>query len=147
MAIVRKLLVFVLGTLFLTNRTKAVAITGPQGGVDSATGQRPFRLEISTFQNNGPAFDLYILSFQRFVQQNQTNILSYYQVAGKRSLILFAWTMISNNVNRNSRPSVCRLGWCQWAVRKRLLYTQLHSFPNMAPPLSCLVRGMWGFFV
>lgn len=85
MAIVHRLLVLVLGTLFLTNQTKAVAITGPQGGVDSATGQRPFRQEISTFQNSGPAFDLYILSFQRFVQQNQTNILSYYQVAGKLS--------------------------------------------------------------
>ncbi len=147
MAIVHRLLVLVLGTLFLTNRTKAVAITGPQGAGESATGQRPFRLEISTVQNNGPAFDLYILSFQRFVQQNQTNILSYYQAAGKLSLILFAWTMISNNVIRNSRPSICRLGWCQWTVRKGLLYTQLNSFPNMASPLSCFIRGMWGCFV
>lgn len=85
MTILHRLLLLVLGTLFLTNQIKAVAITGPQGSVNSATGQRPFRQEISTFQNSGPVFDLYILSFQRFVQQNQTNILSYYQVAGKLS--------------------------------------------------------------
>lgn len=83
MLIAHRLLLLVLGTLFFASQTKAVAITGPQGGVDSATGQRPFRQDINTFQNSGPAFDLYILSFQRFVQQNQSDLLSYYQVAGK----------------------------------------------------------------
>ncbi len=58
------------------------AITGPQGGVDPVTGQRPSRQEISSFQHAGPAFDLYILAFQAFVQQDQTEPLSYYQVAG-----------------------------------------------------------------
>jgi len=58
------------------------AITGPQGGVDAVTGQRPLRQEISSFQYAGPAFDLYILAFQAFVQQDQTELLSYYQVAG-----------------------------------------------------------------
>ncbi len=80
---IHRLLFLVLGTLFLTTQTKAIAITGVQDGVNMATGQRPFRQEISTFQNSGPPFDLYILSFQRFVQQNQTNILSYYQIAGR----------------------------------------------------------------
>ena len=62
----------------------AVAITGALGGVNVATGQRPSRLEISTFQTSGgPAFDLFILAFQRFVQTNENDILSYYQVAGK----------------------------------------------------------------
>ena len=60
----------------------AVAITGPQGGVSIISGQRPFRQEISTFKNSGPAFDLYILSLQQFQRQNQSALLSYYQVAG-----------------------------------------------------------------
>ena len=59
-----------------------IAITGVQGGVNLITGQRPLRQEFSNFQNSGAAFDLYILSFQQFVQMNQTNEVSYYQVAG-----------------------------------------------------------------
>ena len=60
----------------------AVAITGPQAGVNTVTGQRPFRQEFSTFKASGPAFDLYILSLQQFQQQNQSTLLSYYQVGG-----------------------------------------------------------------
>jgi len=58
------------------------AITGVQGGVSQVTGQRPFRQAFSTFKNSGPAFDLYILSLQQLQQENQTALLSYYQVAG-----------------------------------------------------------------
>ena len=58
------------------------AITGPTGGVDNNTGERPFRQEISNFQNSGPAWDLYILAFQKFTQTDQAQQLSYYQVAG-----------------------------------------------------------------
>ena len=61
----------------------AVTITGPQGGVNTTTGQRPFRQEFSTFKNSGPAFDLYILALQQFQQQNQSALLSYYQVSGR----------------------------------------------------------------
>ena len=64
----------------------AYAITGAQGGVNLATGQRPLRQEISVFQNAGPAFDLYILAFQQFAQEDQTLLLSYYQVAGSFNL-------------------------------------------------------------
>ena len=60
----------------------AVAITGPQGGVNTVSGRRPSRQEISTFENSGPAFDLYILSLQQFQLQNQSALLSYYQVGG-----------------------------------------------------------------
>ncbi|MCJ1361156.1 hypothetical protein MMC16_000253 [Acarospora aff. strigata] len=106
MTIVHQLLLLVLGTLFLTNQTKAVAITGPKGGVNSATGQRPFRQEISSFQNSGPAFDLYILSFQRFVQQNNTNLLSYYQVAGIHGQPYVAW----DGVNGPYKTGYCTHG-------------------------------------
>lgn len=63
----------------------SVAITGAQGGVNIFSGQRPMRREFSMFKNSGPAFDLYILSFQRFMEQDQTELLSYYLVAGNSS--------------------------------------------------------------
>lgn len=62
--------------------TNSYAITGPTGSVDGNTGQRPFRQEISTLQNSGAAWDLYILAFQKFTQTDQAQQLSYYQVAG-----------------------------------------------------------------
>lgn len=60
-----------------------IAIKGSPGGVDFLTGERPLRQEFSVFKDSGPAFDLYILSFRQFMQQNQSSLLSYYGVAGK----------------------------------------------------------------
>ena len=61
----------------------SIAVTGTQGGVDASSGSRPFRFEISTFQNSGPPWDLYILALDCFQRSNQTQQLSYYQVAGQ----------------------------------------------------------------
>lgn len=61
---------------------QAFAITGLEAGVKAVTGERPIRLEISTFQNEGPAFDLYILALQQLMQQNQSHPLSYFQISG-----------------------------------------------------------------
>ena len=72
-------------TLTLAPVVSSYAITGILGGVDRTTGQRPFRQEFSTFRNSGPAFDLYILSLQQLQQQNQSALLSFYQVAGTYS--------------------------------------------------------------
>ncbi|MCJ1396995.1 hypothetical protein MMC11_000187 [Xylographa trunciseda] len=58
------------------------AIQGIRAGVNAITGQRPFRQEFSTFQNAGPAFDLYIQALQQFSKSNQSVMLSYYAVAG-----------------------------------------------------------------
>ncbi len=63
----------------------SIAITGANGGVNYLTGRRPMRQEFSNFTKSGPAFDLYILSFKQFVEQNQTDLLSYYLVAGMLS--------------------------------------------------------------
>lgn len=60
-----------------------VSIKGLQAGVNTVTGERPFRQEFSIFQNSGPAFDLYIQSLYYFMQEDQSELLSYYQVAGK----------------------------------------------------------------
>ena len=77
------LLLSVFGTVVLfAAAANSYAITGPTGGVDVNSGQRPFRQEISSLQNSGPAWDLYILAFQKFTQTDQAQQLSYYQVAG-----------------------------------------------------------------
>ena len=59
------------------------AITGLQGGVNAATGERPARQEISVFQHAGAAFDLYILALQQFAERDQADQFSYYQIAGR----------------------------------------------------------------
>lgn len=68
--------------LSLAYFASSVAINGAQGGVNIASGERPARQELSELTNSGPAFDLYILSLQQFMQQDQSELLSYYQVAG-----------------------------------------------------------------
>ena len=77
---------YILASLLLlcfTPVTISIPVTGATGGVNRETGERPFRQEFSTFASSGPAFDLFILAFQRFQQANQSDVLSYYQVAGK----------------------------------------------------------------
>lgn len=63
-------------------RAIAYAITGVSAGVDNVTGERPFRKEINAFATSGAAWDLYILSLHRLQQANQTDPLSYFQIAG-----------------------------------------------------------------
>ncbi|KAL9630868.1 MAG: hypothetical protein Q9164_006201 [Protoblastenia rupestris] len=67
----------------LAHTSHSIAINGATGGVDPSTGQRPFRQEFSTFATSGPAFDLYILSLQQFQQDDQPELLSYFQVSGE----------------------------------------------------------------
>lgn len=73
---------------------QSIAITGPStpatngtngvNGVNGTTVLLPSRPEFSKFRASGPAFDLYILALQQFYQQDQTQLLSYYRVAGTR---------------------------------------------------------------
>ena len=66
-----------------------MAITGPQAGVNAETGERPFRQEFSVFKDSGPAFDLYIQTLYYFMQEDQSSLLSYFQVAGNYILFFF----------------------------------------------------------
>ena len=72
------------------------AITGPQGGVNTDTGERPSRQDINSM--SGAALDLYILALQQFFASDQATELSYYQVAGKDALRL-AVLSIANNID------------------------------------------------
>jgi tyrosinase len=57
-----------------------VHIRGISGGVNSATGERPARLELRTLQASGPAFDLFVLALKAF--QEDDDLRSFYQIAG-----------------------------------------------------------------
>lgn len=67
--------------------TYAFKITGATSGINSQNGARPYRYEISDFQYHGPAFDLFILSLSSFQSANQSDQLSYFQIAGLRTPI------------------------------------------------------------
>lgn len=126
----------------LASLGNSVAILGPQGGVNTATGQRPFRQDFSTFKNSGPAFDLYILSLQQFQQQNQSALLSYYQVGGKIPFTIVQRTdMNVDQISRHSWAPLYRMGWRPRIFSSRILHAQLHLVPLMASTLRGTLRG------
>ncbi|KAL8693817.1 MAG: hypothetical protein Q9218_001417 [Villophora microphyllina] len=81
----------------------AIAIRGIQAGVNTYTGERPFRQEFSTFKNSGAAFDLYILSLQKFQQSDQRYQLSYFEVAGIHGVPFRSW----DGVNGKNYAGYC----------------------------------------
>ncbi|KAL2041570.1 hypothetical protein N7G274_005952 [Stereocaulon virgatum] len=84
-------------TLCLATLTNSYGIKGVCSGVNTATGQRPFRQEFSKFKDSGPVFDLYILSLEQFQQRNQSALLSYYQVAGIHGHPYISWDGVQGN--------------------------------------------------
>lgn len=77
------LLAFVLGAFL--RECSAVAVTGVSAGVNKATNERPFRQEINSFSQSGPAFDLYIQALQIF--QNQSGNLGYFDISGTLPIV------------------------------------------------------------
>lgn len=67
---------------FVTESTTAFKITGATGGVDPSTGARPFRQEINTFATSGAPYDLFILALRQLQSTDQTQPLSFFQIAG-----------------------------------------------------------------
>ena len=68
--------------IFFATLVHSYAIIGATGGVDPASGQRPARQEFTTFASSGAAFDLYIQALKSFTDDDQSQLLSYYQVSG-----------------------------------------------------------------
>lgn len=78
----RIIVVTLLWLTWVMRVSSTVAIGGPAIGVTAGMGERPFRQEISIFQNSGPAWDLYLQSLSYVMERDQSELLSYYQVAG-----------------------------------------------------------------
>ena len=72
--------------LFAAGSNAIIPITGPTGGVNATTGERPMRKEINGFyQAGGPAWDLYIQCLAQIQARPQSQIDSWYQIAGEYS--------------------------------------------------------------
>lgn len=75
-------LLFLASLSAVTKSAVGYAITGVSGGVNSATGQRPARLDMRDLQSAGPAFDLFVQALSQFQSDDQSDLISYYEVAG-----------------------------------------------------------------
>lgn len=93
------------------NSSGYTVVTGIQG-----TGTQP-RLEIRQLEKNADQWNIYLLGMNRFMRSNQSEKLSYYQVAGK-SRYPKSSRVHSLTFGRNSWQTVCPMGrrrsgtWC-----------------------------------
>jgi len=67
------------------------AITGASSGIDSSTGARPFRLPLEELEQSGAQWDLYVQALQFWQSLDQTNMFSWYQIAGIHGLPNVPW--------------------------------------------------------
>ena len=92
------LYVVALVALITSTANGSTIVTGAGPSVNASTDTIPIRQNIVNLQDAGPMWDLYILALRQFADVNDTNPLSYYQIAGK-------WLLMSNYVFKASLPS------------------------------------------
>ncbi|KAI9714213.1 MAG: hypothetical protein M1812_006434 [Candelaria pacifica] len=105
------------------------AITGPQGGVNPKTGERPFRQEIRTFSGSGPAWDLYIQALVKLQAADQGDLLSYYQLSGIHGRPFTPWDG-SNGQN----------GYTGYCTHNSILFPPWHR-----PYLALFEQVLWNY--
>src|SRR5436190_22181414 len=91
--------------LWITLPTVAYNIKGATGCVNTATGSRPPRQNLETFQNSGAAFDLFVLAFETFQNEDQAQLLSGYQIAGRGHRNADIHLLVSSLITLDSRYS------------------------------------------
>lgn len=102
--------------LLATNVDAAYAVTSNSGGVNARTGSRPDRLEINGFASNGgPAWDLFILCMADIQARPQSQIDSWYQIAGTLTPTTMFYSPLTTNMSayhesRNSWPALHNVG-------------------------------------
>lgn len=67
----------------VSKEVSAYGITGISGGVNTDTGERPSRRDLRDLETSGPAFDLYIQALSQFQSDDQSDLLSYYEIGGQ----------------------------------------------------------------
>lgn len=67
---------------FVSASVNAYSITGITGGVNTQTGERPARRDLRDLQSSGAAFDLYVQALAQFQSDDQSDLISYYEIAG-----------------------------------------------------------------
>ncbi|OXV11945.1 hypothetical protein Egran_00294, partial [Elaphomyces granulatus] len=89
--------IFVLISLLSNTSFAATPVTGFSAGVNTRTGERPFRRNLQNFQSSGAAFDLYIQALQKFQSDDQGDMFSYYQISGIHGLPYKAWDGVTGS--------------------------------------------------
>ena len=91
-------------SIYLLDIIAAIEITGASGGVNLATGERPFRQDIDDFAVSGPGYDLFILALIQLQNTNQSDPLSYFQIAGIHGYPIVPWDGVEGN---GPQPGYC----------------------------------------
>ena len=91
--------------IYLIDNVATIHITGASGGVNLATGERPFRLDIDIFATSGAPYDLFILALIQLQNTNQSDPLSYFQIAGIHGYPTLPWDGVIGN--GSNYPGYC----------------------------------------
>ena len=117
----------------------------PVTGIQTSSGTNesvPLRREIRQLEQDNITWNLYILGLDLLQYTNQTEMLSWYQIAGT-SVLNPSWRTTANYSSRNSRTTLGAFQWCRAHLRKRgqwILHSSLDYISNLAPPISRSVR-------
>ncbi|ETN37390.1 uncharacterized protein HMPREF1541_08381 [Cyphellophora europaea CBS 101466] len=125
--------------LLLSNLAVAFKITGAGGSHNATTGVRPYRLDINDFSQSGPPFDLYIQALSRLQARDQSDPLSYFQIAGIHGYPRSPWDGVSGT-NPYS-PGFCVHGstpFPTWhrpylALMEQILWTEAQAIARTYP--------------
>uniref|UniRef100_A0A093V313 tyrosinase n=1 Tax=Talaromyces marneffei PM1 TaxID=1077442 RepID=A0A093V313_TALMA len=79
----------------LSKQIAGYGITGLSGGVNTATGERPVRRDLRDLQSSGAAFDLYVQALAQFQADDQSDLVSYYEVAGIHGYPYRSWDSVN----------------------------------------------------
>lgn len=96
----------VLGAIASVNGQQYVAVVGLKNGVNNTSGARPARQNINTLADSGPAWNLYIQALAAFQADDQSDLLSYYQIAGIHGRPYTSWDNV-NGVNGDWATGYC----------------------------------------
>ncbi|KAM0286759.1 hypothetical protein ACHAQH_000779 [Verticillium albo-atrum] len=81
-----------LATLPLVDARTDYPIVGARSGINSLTGETPARRNISAlYQESGPQWDLYVGALTAMQEANETDPLSYFQIAGIHGQPFIGW--------------------------------------------------------
>ncbi|KAF2101347.1 Di-copper centre-containing protein [Rhizodiscina lignyota] len=121
-----------------------VTISGERTGFNSNSGEWPPRLEFAILESSGPAFDLYLQCQHQFMTKNESDTLSFYQIAGIHGRPYKEFNGVKGNANLG-------LGYCKhnsalfllWHRAYVALYEQIISecAQSLAPRYPATIRA------
>ncbi|KAI8175515.1 Tyrosinase [Colletotrichum sp. SAR 10_65] len=109
-------------------------VTGVRSGINAQTGEVPARRDInSLYDEGGPQWDLYVGALTAMQDANETDPVSFFQIAGKNyrvvdlNFYLMEQTQgIVRTIKCYSAPGIVRIFHC--------MSKSLCSMPNDSPP-------------